>query len=159
MASYFLARPIYVKYEAKYLNINMKVLVFEYVYEKNLDLSNVQYEDYGHFRCLCVCITLCSVHIQDNMKCLLSYIVSYYLRHFDEVSNGIYPCWRHFSLTFPYLVILLLPIFFMTCLVSQDYRCSCPFSLCLCVFFIRMLEKRRACILSLNLTTYFRHHR
>ena len=27
-----------------------------------------------------------SLHMQDSMKSLLSYIVAYYLRHFDEVS-------------------------------------------------------------------------
>lgn len=53
---------------------------------------------------ICPCYSkLCSVHIQDNMKSLLSYIVSYYLKHFDEVSNDIYPPpspETHFFLTF-----------------------------------------------------------
>lgn len=38
---------------------------------------------------------LCSVHSQDNMKSLLSYIVSYYLRHFDEVAFTLLPQWKH----------------------------------------------------------------
>lgn len=40
------------------------------------------------------------------MKSLLSYIVSYYLRHFDEVSADVYPpptMETHFSLTSNYL--------------------------------------------------------
>lgn len=61
------------------------------------------------------------------MKSLLSYIVSYYLRHFDEVSNDIYPhtsLETHFSLTFLisyYLVIIFLLIYFVTYLAKIIY--------------------------------------
>lgn len=126
-----------------------------------LGLSDVHYEDFCHFRSL-ICLhynKLSSVHTQDNMKSLLSYIVSYYLRHFDEVSDDIYPppsMETHFSLTSDYLppqihwhsMIIYFSFFFVSLFLC----------VCVCVF-TRMLEKRHVCILSLNLMTCFRHHR
>lgn len=95
------------------------------------------------------------------MKSLLSYIVSYYLRHFDEVSTDVYPpptMETHFSLTSNYLPPQIhCDILWLHISLSSSSH-SLPLCVCVCVF-SRMLGKRHVCIPSLNLTTCFRLHR
>lgn len=97
--------------------------------------SSDSLEDFCHFRCLIYLyynkLSFCP-RTQDNMKSLLSYIVSYYLRHFDEVSDDIYlpPSMKtHFSLNSDYLPSQI------HCDILWLYiSLSSSLSLCLCVF-------------------------
>lgn len=105
MASYFLATHV------QFIS-NCDVKEESHVADRCINHSGLKrlssgMKNFAIFGCLiCLhCDKLSSVHTQDNMKSLLSYIVSYYLRHFDEVSDDIYPppAMKHFSLTSDYL--------------------------------------------------------
>lgn len=77
-------------------------------------------------------ITNCLLSTQDNMKSLLSYIISYYLRHFDEVGDDIPPppsMETHISLTSNYLS----PQIYCDILCSHISLSSS--SVCVCVCF------------------------